>query len=42
MRPDPAQPGFVHHDGATAGSTCALYICAEQATACAILSNTGV
>lgn len=36
------EPRILHHDGATAGSTCALYICPEKARALAILSNNGV
>lgn len=39
---DPAQPGFLFHNGATAGSTCTLYICPETAKALAVLSNNGV
>lgn len=38
----PAAPRFLFHNGATAGSTAALYICPEKAEACAILSNNGV
>ncbi|WP_058245538.1 serine hydrolase domain-containing protein [Thalassovita autumnalis] len=39
---DPAAPGFLFHSGGTAGSTCGLYICAERAQACAVLSNNGI
>ncbi len=42
MTLDKDAPGFLHHDGGTAGSTAALYICPEKASACAILSNTGL
>lgn len=42
MTLDTNAPGFLHHDGGTAGSTAALYICPEKAAACAILSNTGL
>ncbi len=37
-----ASSGFLHASGGTAGSTCALYICAERQEAFAILSNNGV
>lgn len=39
---DPTRPGYLFHDGATAGSTAALYICPEAGKACAILSNNGI
>jgi CubicO group peptidase (beta-lactamase class C family) len=35
-------PGFIYHDGATAGSTCAIYICPDKHEACAVLSNNGI
>jgi len=35
-------PRFLFHNGGTAGSTCALYICPEKAQALAVLSNNGV
>jgi len=35
-------PRILHHDGGTAGSACALYVCPEQAQALAVLSNKGV
>lgn len=39
LKLDRAAPGMLHHDGATAGSTCTLYICPEKAAAYGILSN---
>lgn len=39
LKLDGAAPGILHHDGATAGSTCTLYICPEKAAALGILSN---
>lgn len=42
MKLDKTEPRFLYHDGATAGSTCALYICPDRAEACAILSNNGI
>lgn len=36
------EPHFLHHDGGTAGSTCAIYICPEKAEACVVLSNNGI
>lgn len=33
---------FLWHDGARAGSTCALYVCPDRSEAAAILSNNGV
>ena len=39
LKLDRAAPGMLHHDGATAGSTCTLYICPEKAAALGILSN---
>lgn len=37
-----AHPRILHHDGGTAGSTCAIYICPERERAIAILSNNGI
>jgi hypothetical protein len=42
MTPDKQEPGFLFHNGGTAGSSCALYISAERNAAFAILSNNGV
>lgn len=42
MRPAKTGPRFLYHNGGTAGSTCALYICPESAEACAVLSNNGI
>jgi len=42
MTPDEQKPRFLFHNGGTAGSSCALYICPERNAACAILSNNGV
>lgn len=39
LKLDRAAPGMLHHDGATAGSTCTLYICPENTAALGILSN---
>ncbi len=39
LKMDRVAPGMLHHDGATAGSTCTLYICPEKAAALGILSN---
>lgn len=39
LKLDRAAPRMLHHDGATAGSTCTLYICPEKAAALGILSN---
>lgn len=39
---DPQAPGFLFHNGGTAGSSCALYICPARQAAFAILSNNGV
>ena len=39
LKLDRSAPGMLHHDGATAGSTCTLYICPEKAAALGILSN---
>ncbi len=36
------RPRFLFHNGGTAGSSCALYICPEQEEACAVLSNNGI
>ncbi len=33
---------LLHHDGGTAGSTSAIYICPETSEACAVLSNNGI
>lgn len=33
---------MLHHDGATAGSTSAIYICPDKGQACAVLSNNGI
>jgi serine-type D-Ala-D-Ala carboxypeptidase/endopeptidase len=42
MTPDKQVPGFLFHNGGTAGSSCALYISPERKAAFAILSNNGV
>ncbi|GAA6202929.1 serine hydrolase domain-containing protein [Aquicoccus sp. SU-CL01552] len=42
MKPPKPGPRFLYHNGGTAGSTCALYICPEKAEACAVLSNNGI
>ena len=42
MTPDKQEPGFLFHNGGTAGSSCALYISPERNAACAVLSNNGV
>ena len=42
MRFDKTQPAFLNHEGATAGSTCAIYICPAKNEAFGILSNNGV
>lgn len=42
MTPDKREPGFLFHNGGTAGSSCALYISPERNAAVAILSNNGV
>lgn len=42
VRFDQAQPAFLNHEGATAGSTCAIYICPAKNEAFGILSNNGV
>ena len=39
LKLDRDAPWMLHHDGATAGSTCTLYICPEKAAALGILSN---
>lgn len=39
---DPQMPGYLFHNGGTAGSSCALYISPERQTAFGILSNNGV
>jgi len=39
---DAGAPRMLHHDGGTAGSTSALYICPEKGAALAILSNNGL
>ena len=35
-------PRILHHDGGTAGSTRAIYVCPERAQAHAVLANNGV
>ena len=42
MTPNKQQPGFLFHNGGTAGSSCALYVSPERKAAFAILSNNGV
>lgn len=42
MTPDKQEPGFLFHNGGTAGSSCALFISPERKAAFAILSNNGV
>lgn len=42
MTPDKREPGFLFHNGGTAGSSCALYVSPERKAALAILSNNGV
>lgn len=42
MTPDKQKPGFLFHNGGTAGSSCALYVSPEREAAFAILSNNGV
>ncbi len=42
MTPDKQVPGFLFHNGGTAGSSCALYVSPERKAAFAILSNNGV
>ena len=37
-----SNPGFLYHDGGTAGSICALYICPEKGEALGVLSNNGI
>lgn len=39
---DRQAPGFLFHNGGTAGSSCALHICSERQAASGILSNNGV
>lgn len=39
LKLDRAAPGMLHHDGATAGSTCTLYICPRPSAAIGVLSN---
>ncbi|WP_461429291.1 serine hydrolase domain-containing protein [Gymnodinialimonas sp.] len=39
---DSHAPGYVFHNGGTAGSSCALYVSPERQTAFGILSNNGV
>lgn len=39
---DQQAPGFLFHNGGTAGSSCALHICPERQAASGILSNNGV
>ena len=42
MAPVATEPRILFHNGGTAGSSCALYICPERQAACAILSNSGL
>jgi len=42
MTPDKQEPGFLFHNGGTAGSSCALCISPQRNAAFAILSNNGV
>lgn len=42
MKLDPTTPRMLFHDGGTAGSTSALYICPEKRAALTILANRGV
>lgn len=42
MTPDADEPGFLFHNGGTAGSSCALFISPKRNAACAILSNNGL
>jgi CubicO group peptidase (beta-lactamase class C family) len=42
VTPDNREPGFLFHNGGTAGSSCALYVNPERNAAFAILSNNGV
>lgn len=42
MTPDKQAPGFLFHNGGTAGSSCALYVSPQGNAAFAILSNNGV
>ncbi len=42
VTPDKQEPGFLFHNGGTAGSSCALYVNPERNAAFAILSNNGV
>lgn len=35
-------PFILHHDGATAGSTCAIYICPDRSQALGVVSNNGI
>lgn len=42
MAPDSDGPRFLFHNGGTAGSSCALYICPDRGEACTILSNSGI
>ncbi len=42
LTPDKQAPGYLFHNGGTAGSSCALYISPERNAAFAILSNNGV
>ncbi|SEV88020.1 CubicO group peptidase, beta-lactamase class C family [Cognatiyoonia koreensis] len=39
---DKQKPGFLFHNGGTAGSSCSLHICPERKAAFGILSNNGV
>lgn len=42
MDPDANGRAVLFHNGGTAGSSCALYICPDRGQACAILSNNGI
>jgi CubicO group peptidase (beta-lactamase class C family) len=42
IRMGKTDPAYVYHDGGTAGSTCALYVCGETKEALGILSNNGI
>ncbi len=42
MTPDANGRPALFHNGGTAGSSCALYICPDLGQACAMLSNNGI
>ena len=42
MRIEKGGPRVLYHDGATAGSTSALYVCPEKSASLVVLSNNGV